>query len=131
MRHFKAFNYVMLLLTSLFFTFTLTSCDDEEDEIMGIGDTEIEMVCDGNGTVVFDVIADELGIDWGDYTMQRGTIKGKTERFQHKYISQKASTIKVVGTNIQQIIHSDEIVKVTVKKSPNKIEILSDPTLGK
>lgn len=109
--------------------FILFSCDDLEDEIMNIGDTEIEMICEGDKMVVFEIIADDLGIDWGDDSMQKGSKKGQKEKFHHYYGEGKATTILVKGSNIKQLVYSADIIKVTVKKSPGTIEITSDPTL--
>lgn len=116
-------------LCVILLAFVLFSCDDLEDEIMNIGDTEIEMICEGDKMVVFEIVANELGIDWGDETMQKGTKKGQKEKFHHNYEGQKASTILLKGSNIKQIIHNSEIIKVTVKKSPGTVDISVDPAL--
>jgi hypothetical protein len=116
-------------LCVMLFAFVLFSCEDLEDEVMNIGDTEITMVCDGGKMVVFEVIADDLGIDWGDDSMQKGTKKGQKEKFHHYYGESKAITILVKGTNIKQLVYSADIIKVTVKKSPGTIGISCDPAL--
>ena len=116
-------------LCVILFALVLFSCDDLEDEIMNIGDTEIEMICEGDKMVVAEVVADELGIDWGDDSMQKGTKKGQKEKFHHYYGANKATTILVKGSNIKQLVHSVDIIKVTVKKSSGAIEITSDSTL--